>query len=176
MTLGPRVGISSILIAGSIVLLISIAVGNSMGNRVLNQVAGRADDFAPSPVASPTIDPGEAGAGQLQWKRHHIVSVATDPGFPDPRITPEPPPAPRPPPTPARTPTPVPTPSSESSADSHYTSPPLPLPIVSHGPDEQSDPYGEPLPTASSSSAASASPQPAVTARDAAGHAAMVTP
>ena len=92
------------LIVGAIVLLISIIVGNSMGNRVLGQVANREGDFAPSPVATPTADPADNASAQLSWKRRQVLSVATDPGFPDPRITPEPvfAPTPRPRPTSSR--------------------------------------------------------------------------
>jgi len=173
LKLGPRVGISSVLIAGSIVLVISIVVGNNMGTRVLKAVPNRADAFVPSAAPTPSLDPSQSGAAQLQWKRHHIVSVATDPGFPDPRVPPPPPPAPQPAPTPKRTPRPSPSPPSEDSTASHYTSPPLPLPIVSHDPNEQSDPYGEPLPTTSPAGAASEAPHAAPTT---AGHAGIATP
>jgi hypothetical protein len=164
--MGPRAGISSVLVLGGIVLLISIVVGNSMGNRVLGQVASRGNDFAPSPIASPSADASDSAASELSWKRRQVLSVATDPGFPDPRITPEPviPATPRPRPKPTPTPTPEPSPLFDET-ESPYTSPPLPIPIVSHDPNEQSDPYGEPIPTASPSPQGSESPRPGASAR-----------
>ena len=65
------------------------------------------------------------------WKRLQVVAVATDPAFPDPRVTrtPSPRPAATPPPAP-RTALPAPT------VKSVYTPPPLPIPIVSHDPNE----------------------------------------
>jgi hypothetical protein len=163
--MGPRAGLSSVLIVGAIVLLISIIVGNSMGNRVLGQVASREGDFAPSPVATPSAEADNATA-QVSWKRRQVLSVATDPGFPDPRITPEPviPPTPRP--KPKATPTPTPEPSELFDETSEpYTSPPLPIPIVSHDPNEQSDPYGEPIPTTSPTPPGAESPRPSASAR-----------
>ena len=164
--MGPRAGLSSVLIVGAIVLLISIIVGNSMGNRVLGQVANREGDFAPSPVATPTADPADNASAQLSWKRRQVLSVATDPGFPDPRITPEPVFAPPPRPRPKATPTPTPEPSELFDETSEpYTSPPLPIPIVSHDPNEQSDPYGEPIPTTSPTATGVESPRPGPSTR-----------
>jgi hypothetical protein len=155
---GQRAGLSTLLILGAIVLLISIAIGNSMGNRVLGQIAARAPDVIPSPVETPSPDSG-APLQVLAQRQRSALSVATDPGFPDPRITPEPPvpSTPRPMPKEAAagggvraTPSPSPTPDDgETSAP--YTSPPLPIPIVSHDPNDLSDPNGEPLPPASPS-------------------------
>ena len=76
-----------------------------------------------------------ARRGARGWAR--IVSVATDPAFPDPRVTR--PPTPPPPPV---TPTPLPTPTPRRATpipvqpppQSVYTSPPLPIPLVSHEP------------------------------------------
>jgi hypothetical protein len=174
--LGPRVGLSSVLIAGSIVLLISIIVGNSMGNRVLSQVSRQEEDFAPSPVASPSDSPDSSGPANLQWKRRQIVSVATDPGFPDPRVPPPPVYVPTPRLTPRPTPKPKPSARVEDGTDSHYTSPPLPIPIVSHGPDDQSDPYGEPLPSSTPSAEVTEVPRPGASPSGAPGHEAMATP
>jgi hypothetical protein len=172
LSLGPRVGISLVLIAGSIVLLISIVVGNTMGNRVLSQVSHRADAFVPSPAPTLSVDRSLSGPAAVAWKGRHIVSVATDPGFPDPRVTPEPPPPPAPRPAPKRTPIPTASPRGEGT-NSHYTSPPLPLPIVSHDPNEQSDPDGQPIPTDSQSPAGPDAPRPASAAP---AHAGMETP
>jgi hypothetical protein len=153
---------------GAIVLVISIAVGNSMGNRVLGQIAARAPEVVPTPMISASVDPG-GPADQVLNQRHQVLSVATDPGFPDPRITPEPPPPPpvrTAPPTPRSTPTPKPTPEpSDDGGDQdvpRYTSPPLPIPIASHQPGESSDENGNPLPAESGEQgqASGASPQP----------------
>jgi hypothetical protein len=160
--MGERAGLSTVLIMGAVVLVISIAVGNSMGNRVLGQIAVRAPEVVPTPMVSASAD--AASLDQVLAVRHSVLSVATDPGFPDPRVTPEPPPVRTAPPTPRLTPTPKPTPSPSADGTSHYTSPPLPIPIVSHDPNELSDPDGEPLPTSPSPEGASPAPSPKGTA------------
>ncbi len=132
--MGPRAGISTVLLLGSAVLLIAIAVGNGMGDRVLGLIPRRITAEVATPNALPSTaatDPGFSA----NWRRRRVVSVATDPAFPDPRITPEPQ---RPPPTPRPTPTP-PKPTAAPPVETEegtYTSPPLPIPIVSHAPDE----------------------------------------
>jgi len=129
MDFGPRKRLSQVLIAGALVLVLAILVGLSMGNHVLSQVAGR-EPVAPTPVPIPTSKPGDvAGSGSL-WKRIQVMAVATDPAFPDPRVTPEPEAAPTPRPTPRRTPDPRPT----RDPDNTYTSPPMPFPLVKHTP------------------------------------------
>jgi hypothetical protein len=157
--MGQRAGFSTILIMGAVVLLISIAVGNSMGNRVLGQIAARAPEVVPTPMISASADPG-GSLDQVLSVRHSVLSVATDPGFPDPRVTPEPPPPVRRTPAPRRTSAPPrPSPSPSGSAEvSHYTSPPLPIPIVVHSPNELSDPNGEPLPADTSAPTATSEP------------------
>ncbi|MBV8750791.1 MAG: hypothetical protein JO103_13885 [Candidatus Eremiobacteraeota bacterium] len=126
-----RPGLSVLLVAGALVLLVSILIGQKLGDRVLLQTEQRvpiaASGITPVPEANPTDQ-----AELKNWKRLQVVAVATDPAFPDPRVTPPPTPAPRAaPPTPKRTPTPPPqTPSGI------YTSPPLPIPLVSHDPNE----------------------------------------
>ena len=135
MNLGPRKRLSQVLIVGALVLVGAILVGLSMGNHVLSQVAGR-EPVVPTPVPIPTSKPDQAGSGSL-WKRIQIMAVATDPAFPDPRVTPEPEVRPTAKPTPKRTPTPAPTRNPEST----YTSPPMPFPLVSHTPEgQQPDP------------------------------------
>ena len=162
--MGPRTGLSSVLIVGALVLLIAIVVGENMGNRVLGQIASRGPAIAATPIPAPSVspnDPGNAGgSGTASWKRHEVISVATDPGFPDPRVTPEPPPPPTARPTPRPTPRPSATPTSDSQDDGSgdqappppYTSPPLPMPLISHGPED-------------APSAEVASPAPAVSGR-----------
>lgn len=139
--MGPRAGISTILLLGAIVLLVAIAVGNGMGDRVLGLIPRR----LPVALATPDAVPSAAVSDSVvaaDWKRRRVVSVATDPAFPDPRVTPAPaPPSPTPKPTAKPTPKPAATPAVPE--DSGYTSPPLPMPIVSHAPDETPQPDPE---------------------------------
>jgi hypothetical protein len=113
------------------VLLVSILVGQKIGDRVLlqterpNRIAGALVTRVPEAAASDT--------GELRnWKRLQVISVATDPAFPDPRVTR--PPAPPPPSAPPRRATPI--PESTLPPAPIYTSPPLPLPLVSHEPSD----------------------------------------
>jgi hypothetical protein len=125
--MGPRAAFSQVLIAGGFVLLVAIGVGIAMGNHVLGQVAGQ-EPIAPTPVPIPTPTGGDAGNSSA-WKHLTILSVATDPAFPDPRITPEPEATPRP----KRTATPRPSPTPTQPSGVPYTSPPLPIPLSSEG-------------------------------------------
>ena len=146
--MGRRAGLSTLLIFGAIVLVLAILVGNNMGNRVLGQISSRAsDNVTPIPIPSPSA--ADSTTNRTLWKRRQVLSVATDPAFPDPRITPEPeiPATPRPRP-PARKPTPSPSPSDDGSVgpapevtpNTRYTSPPMLIPMASHGPDESVSP------------------------------------
>ncbi len=123
----PR--LSAFLILGAVVLIASILVGEKLGDRVLLQTDTRVpiagSGITPVPVAQST-DRADAS----DWKRLQIVAVATDPGFPDPRVTRPPAPRPTPSPTPTARPTATPRPNPNAS----YTPPPLPLPLVSHTP------------------------------------------
>jgi len=147
--MGPRAGLSSVLVLGAIVLLIAIAIGNGMGNRVLGQVAGRASDFATTPLPLTTASPDAAGNPKsFSWKHRQVLSVATDPAFPDPRITPEPTPEPTVPPTPRPTPRPTPPPlrtpprPSPTPRHSTYTSPPMLYPMGTNSPAQEPSPLG----------------------------------
>ena len=147
----PRAGLSTALLVGAVVLLSAIAIGNDMGNRVLGQLAGTVPVVSTTPVPLPTVSDLAVDAdGRQLWSRHDVLSVATDPAFPDPRITPEPPPPPPPPPpraapAPAASAKPSLSPSSSAGASgtpkAPYTSPPLPIPLISHSPspDDSSD-------------------------------------
>jgi hypothetical protein len=84
--MGPRVNLSVLLILSGAVLLAAIALGDRMGNRVLLQVAERTE-VEPSPQATPVAEVKDRQV-TLGWKRAKLVSVATDPAFPDPRVTP----------------------------------------------------------------------------------------
>ncbi|MGH7727416.1 MAG: hypothetical protein ACREM2_01315 [Vulcanimicrobiaceae bacterium] len=140
--MSPRAGLSWTLLLGACVLVAAILIGDVLGRRVILQIATRAPIArAAVPLGSPSPQP--SGAAALEsWKRTQIFAVATDPAFPDPRVTPIPPPAPKPRPTPKpRSPAPVtatpaaPFPSATASgSQAPYTSPPLPLPIVTHDP------------------------------------------
>lgn len=144
--MGGRPGLSTILILGSIVLVIAILIGNNMGNRVLGQITSRAGAVAtpiPIPSSSAAVD---TVTSRALWKRRQVLSVATDPAFPDPRITPEPeiPATPRPAPVrlrsrPTRTPQnggDVTDPPAEKTPNTTYTSPPLAFPMASQAAEE----------------------------------------
>ena len=143
--MGPRANLAITLAVAGIVLLVAIAVGNQMGNHVLGQATERGPAILATPVATP-VGADTSGPDEANWRHNQIVSVATDPAFPDPRVTPEPPPPPPTPPPykPTAEPTPEPSPTASRPP---YTSPPLPIPIVSHTPDENAT--GEVAPTAS---------------------------
>jgi hypothetical protein len=120
-----------------IVLLAAIAVGQQIGSHTIFAVMQKRPTL-PGDEITPVPDP--TASDELlskNWKRLQVVSVATDPAFPDPRVTPPPPPTPRPVPTAPPTPKPRPTPSPPPDI---YTSPPLPFPLVSHDPDESPSP------------------------------------
>jgi hypothetical protein len=130
-----RPGLSTLLIAGAVVLLVSILIGQKIGDRVLLQTVRRAP--AVGAVISPLPDAAAGDRAELKnWKRLQVISVATDPAFPDPRVTPPPrPPAPPETPRPRVTAIPVPPVTVPRGI---YTSPPLPIPLVSHDPNELS--------------------------------------
>jgi hypothetical protein len=92
----PRIGLPGLLVIGGGVLLIAIAAGNGMGNRVLTQVAGGNGGIFRNVTATP-VPSGTHAPVEVNWKKVQVMSVATDPAFPDPRVTPEPPPPPPPP-------------------------------------------------------------------------------
>jgi len=123
-----RPGLSVLLVAGAVVLLVSILIGEKLGDRVLLQTERRVPIIGSGVTPVPETAPSDQGELK-NWKRLQVVSVATDPGFPDPRVTR--PPTPVPVPTKRPTPTPAPTPEPPRSI---YTSPPLPVPLVSHEP------------------------------------------
>ena len=117
-----------LLMLAGVVLLAAIALGNRMGDHMLG-ASERAVSVAPTILpASPAPISAFTPRG-LGWKHQDVISIATDPAFPDPRVTP-PTPTPRPsidptqPPLPAEPPFPAP----ELTA-APYTSPPLPIPL-----------------------------------------------
>lgn len=118
-----------LLIAGAVVLVVSILIGQKLGDRVLLQTEQRVPIAAGGVTPVPETD---ASGAPGNWKRLEVISVATDPAFPDPRITR--PPAPIQTAAPRRA-TPIPE-VTVGPANGIYTSPPLPLPLVSHSPGE----------------------------------------
>lgn len=129
--MGPRKELPLVLILSGFVLLVSIVLGNNMGNRVLGQVAARTET-APTPLVTPVPEVKDAQS-ELAWKKTEVISVATDPAFPDPRVTPIPPVTPRPTRPPSLIQPEAPSTFSPPSPPG-YTSPPLPLPIATHAP------------------------------------------
>ncbi len=130
-----RPGTSLALISGALLLLVAIAVGQRLGDSVLRQFTEQRSTEA-GPIMTPVPQASEDLTRPRNWKREQVVSVATDPAFPDPRATPKP--TPRPVPTANPTiPPPTATPSEElATAKPVYTSPPLPIPIASHDPQD----------------------------------------
>ena len=117
----PR--LSGFLLLSAVTLIVAIFVGERMGERVLHQSTQTAvvPTLATAPPATPTL---EALGPVRDWRKSQVVTVATDPGFPDPRLTKPPTPSPSPVPTPKPTPTPTP-----------YEPPtPIPLPTESETP------------------------------------------
>jgi hypothetical protein len=130
-----RADLSFGLVLAAFVLMVSIYVGNNMGNRVLGQVAARTE-VAPTPLVTAVAQVKDVQSA-LGWKKTEVISVATDPAFPDPRVTPIPPATPRP--TPRLRVAPGATSAAgalETPTPAQYTSPPLPMPIATHAPGE----------------------------------------
>jgi hypothetical protein len=107
----PSARLPTILLAvGAVVLLVAVAVGERMGNRVIGQATEQTlQSVAPQAVTpAPDATPQPYGP---DWKRSQALSAAGDPHFPDPRVPPQPLPTPAPTPKPAPTPVPTPTPN-----------------------------------------------------------------
>ncbi|HZY95776.1 MAG TPA: hypothetical protein VFE35_01605 [Candidatus Cybelea sp.] len=107
----PSTRMPTILLAvGAAVLLIAVAIGERMGDRVIGQATEQAlQSVGPiSLSASPNGSPQPYGP---DWKRSQALSAAGDPRFPDPRVPPQPLPTPLPTPKPRPTPKPTPTPN-----------------------------------------------------------------
>ena len=123
-----RPATSALLIAGAVVLIVSILIGQKLGDRVLLQTEERVPIAGVGMTPVPQVESSDRDELR-NWKRLQVVAVATDPAFPDPRVTR--PPTPRPTSKPSPSPTPTATPRTST-----YTPPPLPLPLVSHLPNE----------------------------------------
>lgn len=99
-----------VLVVGAAVLLLAVAIGEQMGNRVI----GQANEQTLQSVIPQAVTPAPDGSPQPygpDWKRSQALSAAGDPHFPDPRIPPQPLPTLAPTPTPRPTPKPTPTPN-----------------------------------------------------------------
>ncbi len=77
---------SALLVAGAVVLLVSILIGQKLGDRVLLQTERRIPIAGGAITPVPQTQPSDNG-NLRNWKRLQVVSVATDPAFPDPRVT-----------------------------------------------------------------------------------------
>lgn len=99
--------ITIVLALGIAVLVAAIAVGERAGDKVIGQVTEkRLEGIAPVTLTPAPVQKSASPYGP-NWKRTEVMSAATDPAFPDPRVPPVPPPTL--PPPPKRTPTPLPT-------------------------------------------------------------------
>lgn len=91
-------------------LLLAVAIGERMGNRVI----GQANEQTLQSVIPQAITPAPDASPQPygpDWKRSQALSAAGDPRFPDPRVPPQPLPTLAPTPKPRPTPIPTPTPN-----------------------------------------------------------------
>src|SRR5579863_2526817 len=100
-----------VLAVGAAVLLVAVAIGERMGDRVIGQATEQTLQSVGPVSVSPSPDASPQPYGP-DWKRSQALSAAGDPHFPDPRVPPQPlptlPPTPKPRPTPVPTPTPNP--------------------------------------------------------------------
>ncbi|MGA3036373.1 MAG: hypothetical protein ABSE64_02720 [Vulcanimicrobiaceae bacterium] len=102
-----RPQLSLLLVLGGVTLLVAIFIGEKMGERVLSRSTETAVLVPEVQTAAPVPTASADEAGPIRdWRKLQVVTVATDPGFPDPRVTPTPTPKPKPTPTPSPTPTP----------------------------------------------------------------------
>ena len=104
MKKGSHRGLSLLLLGATAVLLVSIMLGNAIGGRVIGRIGTTLPIAVITPV--PVTEPSVVATAQPDWRRVQVMVVATDPAFPDPRVTPPPPPPPTPlpPPPPPRPP------------------------------------------------------------------------
>jgi len=127
----PRTALT--LVGMGIVLLVAVVIGQQIGEHTIFGATERRVEIPAltiTPIPEDTAGPNEEIS--RNWKRLQVVSVATDPAFPDPRVTPRPTPSPKP--------TPSPTPSPTALPTEIYTSPPLAVPLASHDPTESPTP------------------------------------
>ena len=136
-----------LLAAGAVVLLIAVALGERMGNRVIGQATEQTLQSVIPQAITPAPDATPRPYGP-DWKRSQALSAAGDPRFPDPRVPPVPlptplPATPKPTPTPFRIVTPTPNPN---------------IPIWRQKPLPTVNPYGTPPPRTAEPPGATAQP------------------
>jgi hypothetical protein len=145
--------ITLVLALGIAVLVAAIAFGERAGDKVIGQVTEkRLDSIAPVTLTPAPVQKSASPYGP-NWKRTEVMSAATDPAFPDPRVPPVPPPTL--PPPPKHTPTPLPsvatpTPTPNLNIPIWRREAPLPTPT----------PTGSETPYPGPSDSPSPSPQP----------------
>src|SRR5579872_61160 len=101
-----RPQVSLLIVLGGIVLLVSIFIGEKMGERVLKRSTEAAVLVPEVQTVAPVPSASADQAGPIRdWRKLQVVTVATDPAFPDPRVTPTPTPKPKPTHTPSPQPT-----------------------------------------------------------------------
>ncbi len=107
-----------LLVGMGIVLLAAIAIGEQIGEHTIFGATQRRVEIPGQKITPlPEDTAGADGPISRNWKRLQVISVATDPAFPDPRVTPPPTPTPRPTPSPKPTPSPAPdSPTASRSA------------------------------------------------------------
>lgn len=128
-------------------LLLAVAIGERMGNRVIGQANQQTLESVIPEAMTPAPDDSPQPYGP-DWKRSQALSAAGDPRFPDPRIPPQPLPTLAPTPTPRPTPKPTPTPNPNIPI---WRQSPLPTVAPSAGPSNESleSPTPEPSPASS---------------------------
>jgi hypothetical protein len=99
-----------VLAVGAVVLLLAVAIGERLGNRVIGQATEQTLQSVIPQSVTPAPDASPSPYGP-DWKRSQALSAAGDPRFPDPRVPPQPLPTLAPTPTPKPTPIPTPTPN-----------------------------------------------------------------
>jgi hypothetical protein len=92
-----------VLAAGVVVLLVAIAIGERMGDRVLVAAVDSGGSNA-QVIVTPVPPSATSAPYNADWRASQTLAAAPDPGFPDPRVPPRPLPTPIPEPT--ATPTP----------------------------------------------------------------------
>jgi hypothetical protein len=137
-----------VLSLGILVLVAGITMGQRAGDRVIGQVTEkRLESVAPVTV-TPAPKKMSAAPYGPDWKRTDVMSAASDPGFPDPRVPPVPPPTAPPPPKftapPAVVPTPTPTPNLNLPIWRRAAPMPTPTPVDTGSPGVEASVSPEP--------------------------------
>jgi hypothetical protein len=143
-----------VLAVGAAVLLVAVAIGERMGDRVIGQATEQTLQSVGPVSVSPSPNGSPLPYGP-DWKRSQALSAAGDPRFPDPRVPPQPLPTPLPTPKPRPTPVPTPTPNPNIPIWRQKPLPTVPPSALPAGPATD-----EPSPGAQGSPEAAATPTP----------------